>query len=38
MRPSFLENITMDYKHKLYRIDVKAPFGPKEDASWQNEA
>ena len=33
-----IENITMDYKHKLYRIDVKTPFGPKEDASWQNEA
>ena len=33
-----IENITMDYKHKLYRIDVKAPFGPKEDVSWQNEA
>ncbi|WP_297238938.1 NADH-quinone oxidoreductase subunit C [uncultured Faecalicoccus sp.] len=28
-----INNITMDYKHKLYRIDVEAPFGPdKEEA------
>lgn len=33
-----IENITMDYKHKLYRIDEQAPFGPKEDTTWQNEA
>lgn len=26
-----IENITMDYKHKLYRINTKTPFGPKED-------
>lgn len=26
-----INNITMDYKHKLYRIDVEAPFGPKEE-------
>lgn len=33
-----IENITMDYKHKLYRIDKQSPFGPKEDVTWQNEA
>ena len=27
-----IENITMDYKHKLYRIEADTPFKAKEDA------